>query len=326
MPTQAIAAKVESELGLETMFVLGGVGCLLRTNSITMAETIGRCAELGEREAACELNVTVTEDAAAPGGLHLRGMHHLVVISGGSGNVFVVDIRRRVVTAQIGVALEHDLDFWRWSMLPILAGILGPAIGVLPAHSACLARGNDGMMIVGESGAGKSTLSAAMVQRGFDYISDDWTYCTVASGELVAWGMAARIKLLPDATRYFPVLSEWIPGISMNGECAFEVPAAEGFGARVRLRCRPRMLVFLRRGVVRDAQFERLDGTAIKAYFERSVELLPPELAEAEAERAAVIEAVMQLPCWSFECGGTPVEIAAALEEFYEDRIGAEIR
>src|ERR1700712_3658218 len=126
-------------------------------------------------------------------------MHHVVAASFGAENVFVIDLRRRALAGKVSAAVGQDAEFWLRTLLPIAAGVFGTTIGLLPLHSACLSREGDGILIAGPSGAGKSTLAVAMGQRGFDYVSDDWTYCTTGSGRLTAHGLAAKVKLLPDA-------------------------------------------------------------------------------------------------------------------------------
>ena len=245
-------------------------------------------------------------------------MHHVVVASFGAANVFVFDLLRCSVTAKVSQAVAADAEFWQRELLPIAAGVFGAAIGLLPLHSACLSRDGDGMLIAGESGAGKSTLAVALARLNFDYISDDWTYCTVAEGALIAHGTAARVKLLPDAVRHFPPLGEHELHISMNGELAFEVRADEVFGARLRKRCTPRMLIFYCRTADPFSRFTPLDSAVARGYMERNVERLPTQLADAAATRSALMDTISSLPCWKFECGGTPVSIAQELETFFK--------
>jgi hypothetical protein len=131
------------------------------------------------------------------------------------------------------------------------------------------------------------------------------------------------VKLLPDAARHFPLLNEHEVHTSMNGELAFEVRADEVFGARLRKRCTPRMLVFYCRigGVTEPfSRFSPLGGAAARCYMEGSVERLPEQLAEAATTRSALMDTVASLPCWRFECSGTPGFIAQELETFFEQR------
>jgi hypothetical protein len=309
---------------VELSFSLAGAGCVLRTNCSSLAENIARSTEKWQGIAVCVLNVEVNAGDSSPRGpAHFRGMHHVIVASFGAANVFVFDLRRLIVTAKVSQAVAADGEFWHRALLPIAAGVFGATIGLLPLHSACLSRDGDGMLIAGESGAGKSTLAVALANRNFDYISDDWTYCTATEAGLVAHGTGARVKLLPDAARHFPLLGEHKVHISMNGELAFEVRADEVFGARMRKLCQPRMLVFYCRIAGAAEPFSRftpLASAAARDYMERNVERLPRQLAEAAATRSALMDKVAGLPCWKFECSGTPGFIAQELETFFEQR------
>jgi hypothetical protein len=249
---------------------------------------------------------------------HFRGMHHVVVASFGIANVFVFDLLRRHLGARVSRSLAGDREFWQRKMLPIMAGVMGASIGVLPMHAACLASDGSGLLIAGRSGAGKSTLSAALVQNGFDYISDDWTYLSQERGRLSAYGMSAFVKLLPDAYKHFESLVNVPLGRSMNGELAYEVDARTVLGANIAKRCEPRWLVFLERFSEQGSEAAPLSALEARRYLESSVERLPPQLAEANTSRADIIDAVSKLPCWSFRYGGTPHYAARELRAFVE--------
>ena len=62
--------------------------------------------------------------------------------------------------------------------------------------------------LCGPPGAGKSTLSVALARCGLSLVSDDWTYISEEADGLIAQGINAPVKLLPDAVQYFPELSE----------------------------------------------------------------------------------------------------------------------
>jgi len=298
---------------------LAGAGCTLSTDSAALVENVRQSAVAWPGQTVCELNVDVILGDASPlSAPHFRGMHHVVIASFGAANVFVFDLRRRVVTAKVSETVARDAEFWSRTLLPIMAGVLGATIDLLPLHSACLAREGFGMLIAGESGAGKSTLAVALAQRNFDYISDDWTYCTVSSGMVSAHGTAARVKLLPDAARHFVELADEQVHTSMNGELAFEVPIEWAFGARLERQCVPRLLIFYCRTGGLVSRFTPLDRSAARRYMESNVEPLPPQLAEAAKARSSLMDAVAALPCWKFECGGNPAQIAEELDTFFE--------
>ncbi|WP_158944204.1 hypothetical protein [Granulicella sp. S190] len=247
---------------------------------------------------------------------HFRGMHHLVTASFGQANIFVFDILRRTVSAHISSATAKDEKFWREKLIPICLGILGPAMGLVPMHCACLERGGKGLLVAGNSGAGKSTLSAALSQNGFNYISDDWTYMSQSYGKLVAHGTSAPVKLLPDAVRHFPTLRKFDLKTSMNGELAYEIDVAETFLGQIKKTCEPRWLIFLERVQRTGGEFLPVPSSETQAYLECSVERLPTQLSEASAKRDQTIKALVGLPCWRFRYGGTPQSATQYLHEF----------
>lgn len=138
--------------------------------------------------------------------------------------------------------------------------------------------------MAGVSGAGKSTLSAALVQSGFDHVSDDWTDIGRCGGRVLAHGMSPRIKLLPDAIAHFPLLAEHSLITSLNGELAYEV-AADSFGGDIFRSCEPRRCIFLERSSQFTSSFAPMGAEQVRLGFQASVERLPSQLADAARAR-----------------------------------------
>jgi hypothetical protein len=300
-----------------------GVVCDLQTNSAELADVLERLSlpshsSVPGRFTMCvAINQFSKEGAGTP---HFRGMHHVVVASFGSSNVFVFDILRRTLTANISEVVALDLRFWKEKLIPISLGILGAAMGLVPVHCACLAMDGDGLLIAGVSGAGKSTLSVALAESGFDYVSDDWTYISRSLGRILAHGTSAPVKLLPDAKRHFASLNDHETHISMNGELAYEVSIADAFDANVKQECEPLWLLFLERTERPGSIFTPMSPFEAQSYVESSIETLPAQLSEAIARRRETIEKISQLPCWRFSYGGTPQFAAEQLHEFVANR------
>ncbi len=280
---------------------LAGAVCRLATNSMQLGKTLRRWREdanAAGAERAIAMHVVVAGGERAETRLaHFRGLNHIVVASFGESNVFVFDLLRRRVSARVSDETAGDTKFWERVLLPIVMGVLGPAVGVIPVHAACLTMDGTGVLIAGASGAGKSTLSMALAQNGFDYISDDWTYLSLTSAGLQAHGMSAPVKLLPDALQHFPGLADHEVGIALNQEAAYEVAAAE-LGAAVRSCCEPQWFIFLERSPIDGSDLVPVPGQEALRYIEQSVERMPPELEEVIRERATVIERIAQLSCW----------------------------
>lgn len=262
------------------------------------------------------LDIVVTPGRKSGSAPHFRGRKHIVVASFGVENVFTFDLSRRNVTAVITPDIAADQAFWDRVLLPIAIGILGPAFGVVPVHSACLVADGAGLLIAGESGAGKSTLSVALAQQGFGFISDDWTYLSLKGERLVAHGLSVPAKLLPDAVSYLPFLKRFQPGIALNQELAYEVPSSE-LSAQTQLSCEPHWFFFLERAN-RDGDCEILPIPSEEShrYAERSVERLPTGLESMLNTRSAVIAHLPRLSCWKLVYGGPPAIAVRGLQEF----------
>ena len=175
------------------------------------------------------------------------------------------------------------------------------------------------MLVAGTSGAGKSTLSAALVQAGFDYVSDDWTYIARGDAGLLAHGLSARIKLLPDAIAHFPLLAGHPLVTALNGELAYEV-GADTFGGAIVRSCKPLCCIFLERDAQFTSSFARMNVEHVRLGFQSSVERLPSLLADAARTRSKIIEQLACLPCWMFRYRGTPQFAAQEILSFVSNQ------
>jgi hypothetical protein len=261
------------------------------------------------------MHILVSAGAEPPDHPHFRGLHHLVVASFGHANIFVFDLLRRHVAARVSERVARDPQFWNQLVLPITVGLLGPTVGIVPVHCASLSRDGQGLLITGASGAGKSTLTAALVISGFDYLSDDWTYLGKRDDRLMAHGVSARMKLLPDAILHFPELAKQTVTASLSGELAYVVDG-DFFGGRIVRSCVPRCCIFLERSSGSKSMFGPLHTEEVRHRFQLSVERLPSQLSETENIRAGIIERIGDLPCWTFCYGGTPQFAAREILSF----------
>jgi hypothetical protein len=298
---------------------VAGTICRVFTNSRKLGETLRRWQATGIEKSSPGLSLHILVDRGGGAGTappHFRGLEHLVIASFGEENVFVFDVARRRVTGTVTEDIAADRTFWHRILLPITIGVLGPAVGVVPVHAACMVADGEGTLIAGASGVGKSTLSIALAQGGFGYVSDDWTYLTLERGRLLAHGMEVPAKLLPDALEHFPFLAEYRVGIALNQEPAYEVPAQD-VGARVESWCAPRSFIFLERSGEEGCRLAPVPAVEARRYIERSVERLPPQLENMIQARSVVIEQVALLSCWKLSYSGPPQIAVSALQNFF---------
>jgi HPr Serine kinase C-terminal domain len=309
-------------LPLHAYLRIAGAHCALATNceEILAATSRWRCEGRPRTDRTFDLNVVVDPSLPAHRDLkthtHFRGLHHLVFATIGSHEVFVFDLLRRSVAGAVSKASAADPGLWNSHWLPITIGVMGTTVGVVPLHSASLDRNGQSVLLAGVSGAGKSTLSVALAQRGFSLISDDWTYISREENKLIAHGLGAPVKLLPDAVRHFPELRGRTPITWFNGELAFELTPDEICHAPSKLASRPRWLFFLERDPQPGCSFFPVAASEVRNYFEGSAERLPDQLPSAKAARSATIEAIANCPSWRVISGESPQATADAIARF----------
>ena len=313
-----------STLSLHADLLVAGAHCSFATNSQQILDVVSRWRCPGRSRSARTFDFDVLLDPSLPSDrdlktqTHFRGLHHLVFATIGTHEVFTFDLLRRRVVGAISTTSASDSHFWNSHWLPITVGVMGTTVGVVPLHSACLERNGHGLLLAGLSGAGKSTLSVALARSGFSLISDDWTYISQEAGQLVAHGLSAPVKLLPDAVQYFPDLRGRTPKKWFNGELAFELNPAEICQSRPKSLSRPRWLMLLERTntTTRGCDFVPLAFADARAFFESSAERLPGELPEASATRSEMIRAVANCECWRLRSSDSPQAIAEAISSF----------
>jgi len=321
--TRAFALD-EAELNYRHTLHIAGARCEILTNSRDLIIGLGNWhTSFAPSGRSFSMQVFVTEDfkprAPQP---HFRGMNHLVTACFGEADIFLFDLLRRNVDAIVTRTTASDAQFWERVVLPVTIGILGACLGSVPVHCACLAIDGQGLLIAGQSGVGKSTLAVAMAQAGFTLVSDDWTYIT-DDGDLLANGLFAPVKLMPDAIEHFPELAQSTLTESLNGELAFELSAAEVFGASLGASCQPRMFLFLERTGAGGLELNRIASQLASLYLEDSVERIPARLVTAQKERSRILASLTELPCWLLRYSGTPASAVHELRCFFDQQLEA---
>ncbi len=310
-------------LPFRTEFSLAGARCLLSTNSHHILRLSipwqSALVPSGTSSFGMEIMETVWFASDAPSFPHFRGLGHLVFAMFGTNGFVNFDLLARRAIGLLSPAAARDPHFWNTQLLPITIGLLGATVGVAPLHCACLDRCGDGLLIAGDSGAGKSTLTAALAKRGFAVVSDDWTYVRSQSGKLVAHGMFAPVKLLPDTVRYFPELRHSAPERTLNGEIAHEVDPARMFHSKVKGFSHPKWVLLLQRTHVPGCSFVPCRPEHLTQFFEKSAEKLPQELTKASRVRSEIIQSLADCDCWILHTGEDPMMTAAAIDEFLRE-------
>jgi len=311
-------------LPLQTDLLIAGAHCAFATNSEEILSAVNRwrCSSRPRSSRTFEMKVfldsSLPSDRELKSQTHFRGLHHLVFATIGAYELFVFDLFRKQVAGAVSQAAASEPEFWDAYWLPITVGIMGATVGIVPVHSACVDFDGRALLIAGTSGAGKSTLSVALARCGLSVISDDWTYISQEADGLIAHGINAPVKLLPDAIRFFPEFSERIPKKWFNGELALEVQQEELCRSSAATRSRPHWLLFLERTSEAGCDFVPFCAEAAQTFFESSAERLPGQITEALTARSAIIRSIANCHCWRVRTGESPQVTADAIRRFCE--------
>jgi hypothetical protein len=316
----ATLAFDRSTLRFRADFTIAGAQCLLSTNSYNILRYAIPWQTSENQDDSSSFQMEILEDASLESSTarlpHFRGIRHLVFAMLQPRSFLNYDLLRKRVIGVLSPAAVHDRSFWNAQLLPITIGILGTTLGVAPLHCACLDRHGNGLLLAGASGAGKSTLSAALSQRGFAFVSDDWTYLSRRHSMLAAHGLGAPIKLLPNSLRFFAELQKCAPKKTMNGEIAYEVDPARILRSVVKDSSRPKWILFLERTSTPGCRFVPCRGEHIIQYFEQNAERLPEELSAAKAARSDLIRSLSRCQSWLLHTGDDPHQTAESIDRF----------
>ncbi len=230
------------------------------------------------------------------------------------GETFWFNLRTREVYGACSSAASNDAWHWRVHIFPALLGILAPAIQVSPVHAACLVHRGRGVLLAGPSGVGKSTLAIAMAKRGYELLSDDWTYLS-ATDEIAAWGIPVPVKLLPDASHLFPELLMYRAERSLNNELAYEVMPDECFGVSRRFHCSVASVVLLERSTLRGCWVTSIGRKEALDHLVKEMEPLTGSLAAAYESQVNLIRGLKDISCFRLAFNGEPNNVSGELDD-----------
>ncbi len=216
-------------------------------------------------------------------------------------------------------AIVSDANRWHKDILPAVVGILAPVIAVVPVHAACLANNDSGILLAGRSGAGKSTLVVTLARRGYRFLADDWTYLAEDMAGLSAWSVPVPVKLLPDATVYFPELASYSCTHSLNGELAYEVSPQRCFGLSRKDHCPIRCIVLLERSKQPGIVISPVTATEAINWLCSDIERLTGPLAPAYRAQIDLLRGLSDSVCLRVEFDASPRKVASVIDDALAD-------
>ena len=242
---------------------------------------------------------------------YVRGLGQHVFIGFDSDSSMLADVGERRVIGRFSAAMAKDTTYWKTVIFPMLLSVIAGSVGLLELHASCVARDQDGLVLLGSSRAGKSTLAMALTGAGFRLLSDDRTFCSLKEGKLSAHGLPRPLKLRRDAANWFEEFRDQEPGAVQNGERVFYCEPNRFGGQQGLPACEPRALLFLERQTSSRFSLIQLGRDEVRSRIERDLLAETPEAIEKQEQ---TLENLLAVPSWQLLYGGGPQAIADQLE------------
>jgi hypothetical protein len=186
--------------------------------------------------------------------------------------------------------------------LSILAG----SVGLVELHASCVAKGQQGLILLGPARSGKSTLAMALIEAGFNFLSDDRTFCSVKHRSLTAWGLPRPLKLRRDSRTWFDDFRGKEPSVVQNGERVFHVYP----GPRRVAQCEPRLLLLLERENRIGFALTPTTHSQVRSFVEQD---LLAESNDGVQRQEETLNHLFSVPCFTLRYGGIPQQVAEQL-------------
>lgn len=301
-------------------FVAAGAVCSLVTNSEQLLDAVRAPFSVPScPEAKIDLSLRFWVDhgdrAEPPWPKpYIRGLGDLVFAGFDTRSSLLANLRTRRVIGRFSTGMAADTRHWKMVIFPMLLSVVAGSLGFVELHASCLADGQQGLLLLGPSQSGKSTLAMALTEAGFNFLSDDRTFCSAKDKKLTAWGLPRPIKLRRDTGAWFHDFRGREPGDVQNGERVFHFDA----GSKRIAHCEPRLLVVLERISHRGFAMEPITSTQVRSCIERD---LLAESGKAVAKQEETLNHLLALPSFMLRYGGKPQQVADRLAASFHNAV-----
>jgi len=229
-------------------------------------------------------------------------------ISVGQRSFIAVDLQAREAVGILPEFLAMDPIGFSSVFLSSLLYLTSPALGLTPVSAACVAKGDQGLLLFGPPNSGKTTSSYwARKHLGLEFHADQAVFLELDSGKIRAWGEFWPAAFRPETATYLPELSALARPFhyrdrsflcidkraSLSGNAGSVVPAA---------------CIFLERCSHETPRLIPLSGEETTIRFDLTMPF--KEDAGSREDREAVFQVLQQLPSYRLLYGDDPYTAA----------------
>ncbi|WP_195953952.1 hypothetical protein [Clostridium saudiense] len=122
---------------------------------------------------------------------------------------------------------EYDNNLLKAYLMCSCLGFIMLQRNILAIHGGVLSINNRGIILTGEKGAGKSTLTAALIKKGYKFISDDVASIRFNNNKPYVMPGFPYQKLCEDSIRRMNIENKNIDFFNSNGKVKYLVPINE---------------------------------------------------------------------------------------------------
>jgi hypothetical protein len=134
------------------------------------------------------------------------GDHNMRYINIGQRSVIAIDIGAREAVGILSECLANDEAGFSSVFLASMFYLTAPALGLTPISAACVAKGQEGLLVFGPANSGKTTSSYSAKKLGLKFHADRAAFMEIHSGTLRAWGDFWPAAFRPETAGFLPEL------------------------------------------------------------------------------------------------------------------------
>jgi hypothetical protein len=193
------------------------------------------------------------------------------------------------------------------------------SLGFTSLSAACVAFGENGVLLLGEPNSGKTTASYVAAMLGMELLADHVVFLECATPGVRAWGEPLPAMFRPEALHFFPELRSQVRALSYGGVsfCFFD---KSNLQSRQAHSVMPLCSIFLQRAVAAEPRLVPMPHTELLNHLAAS--LLFKASQRYRSQHAAVFARLAVLPSYRLSYGEDPATAAAIVRNLLIERAG----